>query len=116
MQKTRADRILERIDPSFKRGEESFTEQSNLGAMPCTVCGYVGLPTDKGKCTKCGSDIGKKKDESRIDELEDTLIKAANKMVDNIEKKRTEGKYSDEDREKLVKKFVVNMKKVSTSK
>ena len=43
---------------------------------------------------------------------QDDMDKAADKMVANIEKRRKDGKYSAEEKKKLVDKFVSNMKKV----
>jgi len=57
MEQTRAGRIIKRIDPSFSGEEMNFVEQSNLGAIPCPVCGYVGLPTKEEECEICGVKI-----------------------------------------------------------
>jgi len=58
-------------------------------------------------------ELSKLKGENLVDEQSDNQIKAnAKKMVDNIEKKRKEGKYSDERRAELEKMFFANMKKI----
>jgi len=51
-----------------------------------------------------------------ISEAEDKHIQAAHKMVDNIEKRRTKGKYTPQERTTLVNKFVKNIKGLSGSK
>lgn len=109
---SRAERLMSMFEitkPMKKK--ESLDE--DLGKIPCTVCGYVGIPKAAVICPECGSPMKKKKVKEELDEGVEEYRAAAKKMVAGIEKRRKDGKYSEEERQEMEDKFYANIVKVA---
>jgi len=109
--------LVNKIEENKMSKAQQILEQSlsSLGKITCPACGYVGLPTEKGQCLKCGSDLKKKslREEDLDEKSKDALKVAAKHMADNVEKiKKKElppAKRSD-----LEKKYYKNMIKTAS--
>lgn len=112
--KSRAVRLMSMFEIVRPAKKESLDE--DLGKIPCTVCGYIGIPKAAVICPECGSPPKKKKKvKEELDEGVEEYRNAAKKMVANIEKRRKDGKYTEEERAAIEKKFYDNIVKVANS-